>query len=72
MAGLNRLMGFQPSLVRSLIINNINGHGIKEKEPRLVGPQSKQSGATRLHEDCCFGKLSVFVKQRTSFSTHQM
>ena len=57
MAGVNRLMGFQHPLVSSLIINNINRHGIKEKEQRLVGPESKQSGATHLHEDCCFGKL---------------
>jgi DNA-directed RNA polymerase subunit E'/Rpb7 len=42
-AGVNRLMGSQPSLVRSLVINNINGYGIKEKEQRLVGPESKQS-----------------------------
>ena len=55
-------MGSQPPLVRSLIINNINRHGIEEKEQRLVGPESKQSGATRLHADCCFGKLSVFIK----------
>ena len=62
MAGVNRLMGFQPPLVSTLIINNINRHGIKEKEHRLVGPKPKQSGAKRLNEDCCFGKLSVFVK----------
>jgi hypothetical protein len=45
-------MGFQPPLVRSLIINNINGQGIKKTEQRLVCPESKQSGATRLHADC--------------------
>jgi hypothetical protein len=55
-AGLSRLMGFQPPLVRSLVINNINGYGINSTSIKLLQVPSLLEAWYSFQVGCVFDK----------------